>query len=136
MAQSEIFKPIHVILHRDNYFLWVQSMCSFLKSHKLWLYVTGQCHPPKQQKDETEDSFTLRLEDLDGVNHQIITWLRNTSTPSVSMEFEGYDTAKDIWDMLLLDMLDQMVLENITSWLLYISYARIQVSASLLSTVV
>jgi hypothetical protein len=56
--------------------------------------------PPKQQKDETEDTFALPLEDWDGINHQIITWLRNTSTPSVSMEFGGYDTAKDVWDIL------------------------------------
>jgi hypothetical protein len=62
--------------------------------------VTGQRHPPQQQKDETEDAFALRLEDWDGINHQIITWLHNTSTPFVSMEFGGYDTAKDVWDML------------------------------------
>ena len=101
MTQSEIIsKPIHVILDGDNYSLWAQGMCSFLKGRKLWLYVTRQHHPPTQQKDETEDAFALRLEDWDGVNHQIITWLRNTSTPSVSMEFGGYDTAKDVWDIL------------------------------------
>jgi hypothetical protein len=100
MAQSEISKPIHVILDGDNYSLWAQGMCSFLKGRKLWLYVTGKRHPPTQQKDETEDAFALRLEDWDGVNHQIITWLRNTSTPFVSMEFGGYDTAKDVWYML------------------------------------
>jgi hypothetical protein len=82
--------------------------------------VTGQRHPPKQQKDETEDAFVLQLEDWDGVNHQIITWLRNTSTPSVSME-----QLRMCGICLLLDMLDQMVLENITSWLLYISCTRI-----------
>ena len=41
MAQSEISKPIHVILDGDNYSLWAQSMCSFLKGRNLWLYVTG-----------------------------------------------------------------------------------------------
>uniref|UniRef100_A0A2N9JBG9 Reverse transcriptase Ty1/copia-type domain-containing protein n=1 Tax=Fagus sylvatica TaxID=28930 RepID=A0A2N9JBG9_FAGSY len=51
-------------------------------------------------KDETKDSFALQLEDWDGINRQIITWLHNTSTPSVSMEFGGYDTAKDVWEML------------------------------------
>jgi hypothetical protein len=73
---------------------------SFLKSRKLWLYVTRQRLPPKQQKDETEDAFALRLKDWDGVNHQIITWLRNIFAPSVSMEFGSYNTAKDVWDML------------------------------------
>ena len=100
MAESKISKPIHVVLDGDNYFLWAQGMCSFLKGRKLWFYVTGQRHPPKQQKDKTEDAFALRLVDWDGVNHQIITWLHNTSTPSVSMEFEGYDIVKDVWDML------------------------------------
>ena len=41
MAQSEISKLIHVILDRDNYSLWAQGMCNFLKGRKLWLYVTG-----------------------------------------------------------------------------------------------
>jgi hypothetical protein len=100
MAKSKISKPIHIILDGDNYSFWAQGMCSFLKGHKLWLYVTGQRHPPKQQKDKTKDAFALRLEDWDSINHQIITWLRNTSTPSVSMEFRGYDTAKDVWNML------------------------------------
>ena len=100
MAQSEISKPIYVILDGNNYFLWTQGMCSFLKGRKLWIYVTGQRLPPKQQKDKTEDALALQLEDQDDVNYQIITWLRNTSTPSVSIKFGSYDTAKDVWDML------------------------------------
>uniref|UniRef100_A0A2N9FKE7 Reverse transcriptase Ty1/copia-type domain-containing protein n=1 Tax=Fagus sylvatica TaxID=28930 RepID=A0A2N9FKE7_FAGSY len=96
----KFLNPFTSFLIGDNYSLWAQGMCSFLKGRKLWLYVTGQCHPPKQQKDETEDAFALRLEDWDGVNHRIIIWLRNTFTPSVSMKFGGYDTAKDVWDML------------------------------------
>ena len=35
MAQNEISKPIHVILEEDNYFLWAQGVCSFLKGCKL-----------------------------------------------------------------------------------------------------
>ena len=96
MTQSKISKPIHIILDVYNYFLWTQGMCNFLKGCKLWLYVTRQRLPPKQQKDETEDAFALRLKYWDGVNHQIITWLRNTFTSFVNMKFGGYDTAKDI----------------------------------------
>ena len=48
MAESKISKPIHVVLDGDNYFLWAQGMCTFFKGCKLWLYVTGQRHPPKQ----------------------------------------------------------------------------------------
>ena len=58
--------------------------------------MTGQHPPPKQQKEETTDAFAIRLENWDGVNHQIITWLRNTFTSFVNMKFGGYDTAKDI----------------------------------------
>uniref|UniRef100_A0A2N9J1Q7 Reverse transcriptase Ty1/copia-type domain-containing protein n=1 Tax=Fagus sylvatica TaxID=28930 RepID=A0A2N9J1Q7_FAGSY len=43
-------------------------------------------------------SFLMGITTLFGL--KIITWLRNISTPSVSMEFRGYDTAKDVWDML------------------------------------
>ena len=100
MAQSEISKPIHIILDGDNYSLWAQGMCSFFKGHELWLYVTRQRIPSKQHKDETEDAFALRLEYWDGVNYQIITWLCNTYAPSVSMKFGGYDTTKDVRDML------------------------------------
>ncbi len=71
-------------------------MCSFLKGRKLWLYATGHHQPLIQKEEESADAFTIRLEDLNGINHKIIIWLRNTSTSSVSLKFWGYKTTKDV----------------------------------------
>uniref|UniRef100_A0A2N9HR30 GAG-pre-integrase domain-containing protein n=1 Tax=Fagus sylvatica TaxID=28930 RepID=A0A2N9HR30_FAGSY len=74
-----------------------------------WSQAVALCdwarHPPTPQKDETEDAFALRLEDWDGVNHQIITWLRNTSTPSLRQDPGERITAfhsrmRFLWDQL------------------------------------
>jgi hypothetical protein len=67
MAQNEISKPIHIIFDRDDYYLWAQAMCSFLKGRKLWLYMTGQRLPPQQLKDKNANAFAFQLEDWDGV---------------------------------------------------------------------
>lgn len=59
------------------------------------LYVT-QGKDPTQKETKTDEEFAIRLEDWDVCNHQIITWLQNTSIPSTNINFGGYDTAKDI----------------------------------------
>jgi hypothetical protein len=41
MAQHEILTHVQAILDGTNYTVWAQSMRSFLKGRKLWLYVTG-----------------------------------------------------------------------------------------------
>jgi len=40
------------------------------------------------------------LEDWECKNHQILTWIRNTSTPSIKNQFARFETAKDVWDLL------------------------------------
>jgi hypothetical protein len=42
MAQNEIIHHVQTVLDGTNYMLWSQSMRSFLKGRKLWLYVTGE----------------------------------------------------------------------------------------------
>ncbi|KAK9991496.1 hypothetical protein SO802_026481 [Lithocarpus litseifolius] len=49
---------------------------------------------------ETDDAYAICFEDWDGSNHQIITWLCNTSTPSVHKASGGYNTSKEVWVML------------------------------------
>ena len=63
MAQSEISKPIHVILDGDNYSLWAQGMCSFLKGRRLWLYMTGQRYllNNKRMKLKMPSLFDLKI---------------------------------------------------------------------------
>ncbi|XP_077252405.1 uncharacterized protein LOC143891755 [Tasmannia lanceolata] len=33
-------------------------------------------------------------------NNKILTWITNTVSPSISMQFGRFDTAKDVWDFL------------------------------------
>lgn len=41
-----------------------------------------------------------RLDERDNKNHQIITWSRKTSLPSVNLQFVKYEIAKEVWDFL------------------------------------
>ncbi|GKV15773.1 hypothetical protein SLEP1_g26525 [Rubroshorea leprosula] len=75
-------------------------MRSFLKGRKLWRYITGDITLPQKVTDETDKKYIDRLEDWDSKNHQIITWFRNTSIPSIHLQFGRYETAKEVWDLL------------------------------------
>ncbi|PSR84941.1 Vitellin heavy chain like [Actinidia chinensis var. chinensis] len=100
MDGSEVFRPIVITLEGPNYIPWSQAMSSFLKGMKLWRYVTGDIESPVQGVAETSTEYIERLEEWDSKNHQIITWIRNTSIPSISLQFGRFDTAHDIWDFL------------------------------------
>ncbi|PSR91122.1 Enhancer of mRNA-decapping protein [Actinidia chinensis var. chinensis] len=100
MDRSEVARPIIITLDGPNYIPWSQAMSSFLKGRKLWRYVTGDIKAPTQGAAETSTEFIVRLEEWDSKNHQIITWIRNTSIPSISLQFGRFDTAHTIWDFL------------------------------------
>lgn len=72
-------------------------MSAFLKGRKLWQIVTSDIPQPTKQKDEDDRKFWERLEDWDSKNHQILTWICNTSTPSIKLEFAHFEIAKDVW---------------------------------------
>lgn len=94
MEKPEISTPITTILTGSNYNVWVQGMKSFLIGRKLWRIVTGDITKPTKEKEETAAKFADRLEDWDSKNHQIITWFRNTSVPSIHVQFSDYDSTK------------------------------------------
>ena len=75
-------------------------MRSFLKGRKLQRYATGDITCPTKATGEADQKFAERLEDWDSKNHQIITWLRNTSIPSIHLQFGQFETAKAVWDHL------------------------------------
>ncbi|GMP77189.1 hypothetical protein CsSME_00033547 [Camellia sinensis var. sinensis] len=86
-------------------------MSGFLKGKKLWRIITGDvCKPvPATTESAATDSaakYIDRLEDWDSKNYQIITWLRNTSITSISLQFGRFQLesasspAKAIWDFL------------------------------------
>uniref|UniRef100_A0A2N9IIA8 Uncharacterized protein n=1 Tax=Fagus sylvatica TaxID=28930 RepID=A0A2N9IIA8_FAGSY len=75
-------------------------MRSFIKGRKLWFYVTGEMKKPVKGSSEDADAFRIRLVEWDSNNHQILTWLRNTSIPSISNLLGNFDDARTAWDML------------------------------------
>lgn len=100
MDRSESSRPIVMTLDGQNYIPWSQAMSSFLKGRKLWRYATGDIEIPVKEADEKPNDFMLRLEEWDSKNHQIITWIRNTSIPSISLQFGRFDSAHALWKFL------------------------------------
>ncbi|CAL5387066.1 unnamed protein product [Camellia sinensis] len=111
MDRHDASHPISVILNGSNYVLWAQAMSSFLKGKKLWRIVTGDVAKPVKDSATTETpvhtaTYEDRLEEWDSKNYQIITWFRNTSITSISLQFGRFQLdsvttpAKDIWDFL------------------------------------
>lgn len=92
--------PIPIVLNGSNYTHWVEAMRGFLKGRRLWRYVTGDMECPTKGTEETKESYADKLEEWDSKNHQIITWFRNTSTPSIHLQFGRFESAKEVWDHL------------------------------------
>ena len=83
-----------------NYLSWSQVMRSFLKGHMLQHYCTGAITIPVKGASEEDVSFLGRMIEWDSYNHMILTWIRNTSIPSISNLLGSFDDAKSAWDML------------------------------------
>ncbi|WJZ99277.1 hypothetical protein VitviT2T_017734 [Vitis vinifera] len=75
-------------------------MRSFLKSRMLWHYCTGAMTIPVKGASEEDAAFLSRMIEWDSHNHMILTWIRNTSIPSISILLGSFDDAKSAWDML------------------------------------
>ena len=102
MPGDEISRPIYVIFNGDNFAQWSQTMRSYLKGRKLWLYVSSDRPIPEQVDKEIVSAYAIRIEDWESANHHIITWFRNTSIPSIVDEFNNIDIAKEVWDLLVI----------------------------------
>ncbi|RVW23480.1 hypothetical protein CK203_110455 [Vitis vinifera] len=75
-------------------------MRSFLKGRMLWHYCTGVMTIPIKGASEGDAVFLNRMIEWDSHNHMILTWIRNTSIPSISNLMGSFDDAKSAWDML------------------------------------
>lgn len=100
MEKLDVVQPIKTLLDGLNYTIWSQEMSSFLKGRKLWRIITGDISKPTKQTNEDDGKFWERLEDWDSKNHQILTWIRNTTIQSIKFQFARFETAKEVWDLL------------------------------------
>ncbi|XP_034699441.1 uncharacterized protein LOC117924847 [Vitis riparia] len=55
---------------------------------------------PVNGASEGDAVFLNRMIEWDSHNHMILTWIRNTSIPSISNLMGSFDDAKSAWDML------------------------------------
>ena len=69
MAQNEILHHVQTVLDGTSYMVWSQSMRSFLKGRKLWLYVIGEVKMLVKEAFESDEAFTTRLIDWDSEHH-------------------------------------------------------------------
>ena len=75
-------------------------MRSFLKGHMLYHYCTGAITIPVKGASEEDAAFLGHMIEWDSHNHMILTWIRNTSIPSISNLLGSFDDAKSTWNML------------------------------------
>ena len=75
-------------------------MRSFLKGRMLWHFCIGAIIIPVKGADEEDAAFLDRMIEWDSHNHMILTWIQNTSIPSISNLLGSFDDAKSAWDML------------------------------------
>uniref|UniRef100_A0A7N2KXZ2 Retrovirus-related Pol polyprotein from transposon TNT 1-94 n=1 Tax=Quercus lobata TaxID=97700 RepID=A0A7N2KXZ2_QUELO len=102
MDKKDIFvpHPINTVLEGNkNYLSWSQAMRSFLKGRMLWHYCSGAITIPVKGASEEDAVFLGRMIEWDSHNHMILTWIRNTSIPSISNLLGSFDDAKSAWDM-------------------------------------
>ena len=103
MDKKDVFlpHPINTVLEGcKNYLSWSQAMRSFLKGRMFWHYCTGALIVPVKGANEEDDAFLGRMIEWDSHNHTILTWIRNTSIPSISNLLGSFDDVKSVWDML------------------------------------
>jgi hypothetical protein len=62
--------------------------------------VTGDILKLTKVTVESDDAFRTRLIDWDSKHHQILTWFRNTTIPSIAALFDSFDDAQGAWNML------------------------------------
>ena len=97
MDKNDIFlsHPINTILEGNkNYLSWSQVMHSFLKGRMLQHYCTGLITIPVKGASEEDAVFLGRMIEWDSHNHMILTWIQNTSIPSITNLLGNFNDAK------------------------------------------
>ena len=63
-------------------------------------YCTGAITILVKGANKEDAAFLGRMIEWDSHNHMILTWIQNTSIPSISNLLGNFDGAKSAWDVL------------------------------------
>ena len=90
--RDDSLQSVSVRLNGKNYSYWSYVMRNFLKSKKLWGYVSGISVLPKT----TDTNFASLIDAWDVNNTKIITWINNSVEHSIGTQLAKYETAKEV----------------------------------------
>ena len=81
-----------VRLDGKNYSYWSYVMRNFLKSKKMWEYVSGTYVIPKN----TKEGDVVLIDTWEANNAKIITWINNSVEHSIGVQLANYKTTNEV----------------------------------------
>jgi len=94
--RDDSLQSVSVRLDGKNYLYWSYVKRNFLKSKKMWGYISGTYVVPKN----TEEEVTASIDIWEANNVKIITWINNSVEHSIGTQLAKYETGKEVWDHL------------------------------------
>ncbi|KAL6327500.1 hypothetical protein AAG906_021575 [Vitis piasezkii] len=90
LAHQYCIEGIKLLILVSSYALFLRAACSHY----------CRCNDYSVKEQVKKIAFLSRMIEWDSHNHMILTWIRNTSIPSISNLLGSFDDAKSAWDML------------------------------------
>lgn len=100
MEKIDVLHPFSTILNGTNYVVMAQETFGFFKGQKLWCCMTSDILGLIKSQDMKIPNMLRYLKNGIVKNYHIITWFHNTYAPSIKLQFEHFDTTKEVWDLL------------------------------------
>lgn len=100
MEKIDVLHPFSTLFNGTNYVVMAQEMFGFFKGQKLWCCMTSDILRLIKSQDMKISKYDEILEEWNSKKLSYYTWFHNTYAPSIKLQFERFDTTKEVWDLL------------------------------------